>query len=183
MRGPKVPRIDHLCPYCGGFAGDAMEMQITVGERRCGPMSTLTRKDYRGPFADLFDWLESPLTMLHPMSAQAMRMEDYVKDGRYVVRAELPGLDPEKELDVKVASGVLSIKADRHEHAEDKHHSEFRYGSFARHIALPASADEEHIQASYDKGILEVVVDLKTKGSPATERKIPVQPIQHIRPS
>jgi HSP20 family protein len=146
-------------------------------------MSTLARKDFRRPFADLFDWLESPLTMLHPMSAQAMRMEDYIKDGRYVVRAELPGLDPEKELDVKVANGILSIKADRQQHAEDKHHSEFRYGSFARHIALPASADEEHIQASYDKGILEVVVDLKVNEPAETERKIPVRPIQHIKPS
>jgi HSP20 family protein len=144
-------------------------------------MSTLTRRDYRGPFVDLFDWLESPLTMLRPISAQAMRVEDYVKDGRYVVRAELPGLDPEKELAVTVSHGILTIKADREEKTEDKHRSEFRYGSFIRHMTLPAGADEDHIQASYDKGILEITIDLKAKEPAEAERKIPVRPVQHIK--
>jgi HSP20 family protein len=144
-------------------------------------MSTLTRREYRGPFVDLFDWLESPLTMLRPISAQAMRVEDYVKDGRYVVRAELPGLDPEKELAVTVSHGILTIKADREEKTEDKHRSEFRYGSFIRHMTLPAGADEDHIQASYDKGILEITIDLKAKEPAEAERKIPVRPVQHIK--
>ena len=100
-------------------------------------MTTLTRRDYRSTFVDLFDWLESPLTMLRPMSAQTMRVEDYVKDGRYVVRAELPGFDPENELAVTVSDGILTIKADREEKTEDKHRSEFRYGSFIRHMTLP----------------------------------------------
>jgi HSP20 family molecular chaperone IbpA len=146
-------------------------------------MSTLTRKEYRGPFVDLFDWLESPLTMLRPLSAQTMRVEDYVKDGRYVVRAELPGLDPEKDLVVTVSNGILSIKADRQERTADKHRTEFRYGSFARHMALPAGADEDHVQATYDKGILEIMVELKEKPAPQTQRKIPVRPVQHIKPT
>ena len=49
-------------------------------------MSTLTRRDYRSTFVDLFDWLESPLTMLRPMSAQTMRVEDYVKARKIPVR-------------------------------------------------------------------------------------------------
>lgn len=146
-------------------------------------MSTLTRKDHGGPFVDLFDWLESPLTMLRPLSAQTMRVEDYVKDGRYVVRAELPGLDPEKNLEVTVSNGILSIKADREERTEDKHRTEFRYGSFARHMALPAGADEDHVQATYDKGILEIMVELKEKPAPQAQRKIPVRPVQHIKPT
>ena len=144
-------------------------------------MSALTRRDYRGPFVDLFDWLESPLAMLRPISAQAMRIEDYVKDRRYVVRAELPGLDPEKDFAVTVSHGILTVKADREEKTEDKHRSEFRYGSFIRHMSLPAGADEDHIQASYDKGILEIMIDLKAKEPPETERKIPVRPVQHIK--
>ena len=144
-------------------------------------MSTLTRRDYRSTFVDLFDWLESPLTMLRPMSAQTMRVEDYVKDGRYVVRAELPGFDPEKELAVTVSDGILTIKADREEKTEDKHRSEFRYGSFIRHLRLPAAADENHIQASYDQGILEIAVELKTKEAPEAARKIPVRPVQHLK--
>ena len=146
-------------------------------------MSTLTHRDYRGSFADLFDWLESPLTMLRPLSAQTMRVEDYVKDGRYVVRAELPGLDPEKELEVTLSHGILSIKADREEKTEDKHHSEFRYGSFARHMTLPAGVAEGSIQATYDRGILEITFGLKEKEAAQKARKIPVRPVQHIKPT
>lgn len=137
-------------------------------------MSTLTRREVR-PLLDLFDWVEAPMTMFRPWMGQGIRMEDFVKDGHYVVRAELPGLDPEKELDVTVTDGILSIKAERHEEEIDKAHSEFRYGLFNRRVVLPAAADPEHIQASYDKGILEVVVDLKEKEAMKSERHIPIK--------
>ena len=137
-------------------------------------MSTLIRREYR-PFLDLFDWMDSPMTMFRPLHGQGMRMEDFVTDGRYVVRAELPGIDPEKEVDVSVNEGVLSIRAERKEEEVDKTHSEFRYGVFSRRIVLPAGADEEHIQASYDKGILEVVVDLKEKEVKQAEKHITIK--------
>ena len=146
-------------------------------------MSTLTRKDYRGPFVDIFDWLESPWTVLRPVSNQPMRVEDYVKDGRYVVRAELPGIDPEKDLEVTVSKGVLTISANRHEEAEGKHRSEFRYGAFTRSIALPAGADEERIQASYDLGVLEVVVSIKDQEAGKAHKRIPVVRNKHIQPT
>jgi len=146
-------------------------------------MSTLTRKDYRGPFVDIFDWLESPWTVLRPGSNPPMRVEDYVKDGRYVVRAELPGIDPEKDLEVTVSKGVLTISATRHEEAEGKHRSEFRYGAFARSIALPAGADEERIQASYDLGVLEVVVSIKDQQAGNAHKRIPVMRNKHIQPT
>jgi HSP20 family molecular chaperone IbpA len=146
-------------------------------------MSTLTRKDYRGPFVDIFDWLESPWTVLRPVSNPPMRVEDYVKDGRYVVRAELPGIDPEKDLEVTVSKGVLTISANRHEETEGKHRSEFRYGAFARSIALPAGADEERIQASYDLGVLEVVVSIKDQEAGKAHKRIPVMLNKHIKPT
>ena len=64
-------------------------------------------------------------------------MEDFVKDGHYTVRAELPGVDPEHEVEVSVTDGILTIRADRHEEQVDKTHSEFRYGVFNRRIVLP----------------------------------------------
>jgi HSP20 family molecular chaperone IbpA len=45
-------------------------------------------------------------------------VEDGVKDGYYVLRAELPGVDPEKDIDVTVSGGVLTIKAEKHEAME-----------------------------------------------------------------
>jgi HSP20 family protein len=146
-------------------------------------MSTLTRRDYRGPFVDIFDWLESPWTVLRPVSHQPMRMEDYIEDGHYVVRAELPGVDPEKDVEVTVSKGVLTISATRHEETEGKHRSEFRYGAFARSVTLPAGADEDHIQATYDKGVLEVVVSIKDQEAEKAEKHIPVMLNKHIKPT
>jgi HSP20 family protein len=147
-------------------------------------MSTVTRTQTRGPFADLADWLESPLAVFRPLTAQPMRVEDFVRDGHYVVRAELPGIDPEKQLEVTVSQGILTIKADREEEeTEGKHRSEFRYGVYSRHITLPASADEEHIEASYDKGIVEVDIALREKEAEKAQRRISVRHLQHIRPT
>lgn len=146
-------------------------------------MSTLTRRDYRGPFADMIDVLEAPWTVLRPITGHPMRVEDYLQDGNYVVRAELPGIDPEKDVELTVANGILTIKAERHEEVTNKHHSEFHYGSFSRSVTLPASADEEHIGAVYGHGILEVTVKLADKGADTRGRKIPVRLHQHIKPT
>lgn len=136
-------------------------------------MSALTRRETRGLFPDLFDWLESPFAVLRPFSAQPIRMEDYIEDGHYVVRAELPGIDPEKQIEVTVSKGILTIHAERHEEVETKHRSEFTYGAFSRHVPLPASADETDVEATYEKGILTVKVALREKENVAG-RQIPV---------
>jgi HSP20 family protein len=147
-------------------------------------MSTLTHREYHlGPFMDVFDWLESPWTMLHLGTGHPMRMEDYVKDGTYVVRAELPGVDPEKDIEVAVSKGVLTISAHRQEETEGKHRSEFRYGAFARNVSLPEGADEDHIQALYDRGVLEVTVALKDQAAENAHKSIPVRMHMHIKPT
>jgi HSP20 family molecular chaperone IbpA len=61
-------------------------------------MTTPARRE-RPMFAELVDWLEGgfpTLPVMRPFSgAQVMRVEDYVEGGQYVLRAELPGIDPE----------------------------------------------------------------------------------------
>ena len=146
-------------------------------------MSTLTHRDFRGPFTDVFDWLESPWTMLRPAASHPMRLEDYVNDGTYVLRAELPGVDPEKDIEVTVSKGVLTISAQRREETEDKHRSEFHYGAFARSVTLPEGADEDHIRASYDSGILEVVVTIKDQAAGKAPKRVPVAMNKHIKPT
>ena len=59
-----------------------------------------------------------------------MRLEDEIKDGRYVVRAEMPGVDPVKDIDITVRDGQLTIKAERSEKKDFDGRSEFSYGSF-----------------------------------------------------
>ncbi|WP_344579413.1 Hsp20/alpha crystallin family protein [Nonomuraea roseoviolacea] len=120
-------------------------------------MGTPARREHRGLFPELFDWLEWPPAV---RSQQPIRFEDYVKDGRYVVRAELPGIDPEKDLEITLRNGVLTIHGERREELKEQHRTEFRYGSFSRSITLPPGVDEQDVKAVYDKGILEISVKL-----------------------
>jgi HSP20 family molecular chaperone IbpA len=101
-----------------------------------------------------------------------MRLEDETKDGYYEVRAELPGVDPTDDIEVTVHDGRLTIKAERTQTSESNGHSEFSYGSFVRTVALPVGADEDDINATYDRGILTVTVPL-SEDHP-TEKRVEV---------
>lgn len=91
-------------------------------------------------------------------------------DKEVVVTAELPGLD-EKDLDVSLSGGYLSIRGEKKEEKEDKDEHYFRkesyYGSFQRAIPLPAEVLEDKIEATYKKGVLKV----KLPKSPAAQRE------------
>lgn len=102
-----------------------------------------------------------------------MRLEDEVKDGSYEVRAELPGIDPAKDVDITVRDGRLTIKAERSEQKDSNGRSEFVYGSFVRSVPLPPGADEDAIKASYDKGILTVRVPVTA--ADAAEKHVAVE--------
>jgi len=106
-----------------------------------------------------------------------LRVEEFVDAGALVVRAEMPGIDPEKDVEITVADGVLTITASREEKLEhkekDSYRSEFRYGSFSRSVVLPAGATEEDVTASYTDGVLEVRVPLGEEPKPEP-KKIPV---------
>ena len=68
-------------------------------------MSALTRKGSRGLFLDLFELLD-PLDVLHLwFGGLAMRIEDGIQNGRYMVRAEMPGIDPQRQADYFIESG------------------------------------------------------------------------------
>ncbi|TDV42537.1 Hsp20/alpha crystallin family protein [Actinophytocola oryzae] len=91
----------------------------------------------------------------------AVRIEDYREDGKYVLRAELPGMVPEKDIHIQVHGNELAIAAERAEEKHEKAHSELFYGKFARTVRLPAGTVPDEISATYDAGILEVVVPVK----------------------
>ena len=124
-------------------------------------MSTLLRRDPRTMFPDLIEWFEEPFVTLRPYLGQPIRIEDFIEGDHYMVRAELAGIDPEKDVEITVGAGYLTIRAERHDKTEGKHRTEFRYGSFSRSLPLPSHADEEDVTASYHDGILTVSVGIK----------------------
>ncbi len=106
-----------------------------------------------------------------------LRVEEFVEDRTLVVRAEAPGLDPDKDVTISVDNGKLVISAHREERSEhkekDSYRSEFRYGSFSRTVTLPAGATEADVTASYRDGVLEVRVPMGEEAKPGG-RKVPV---------
>jgi HSP20 family protein len=133
----------------------------------------ITRWDPKGVLPDLIDWFEEPFMGLRPYLPQPIRIEDYVDDGHYVVRAEIAGVDPAKDLDISVGAGYLSIHAERSSHVEGKHRSEFRYGTFSRSLQLPESANPDDVTAEYTGGILTVKVGLRDVKAD-TRRKVEI---------
>ncbi|QBJ94624.1 Hsp20/alpha crystallin family protein [Rhodococcus sp. ABRD24] len=129
------------------------------------------RRRPRSVFPDLTELFDAlPVTGLRPpFGGNLIRVEDQVEDDRYILRAELPGLDPAKDIKVSVQDGHLTIEAERTEEKSENGRSEFSYGSFTRTVALPVGADEDKVEAGYSKGILEVSVGLSAKDEGAKQ--------------
>ena len=129
---------------------------------------------FRALFPDLADWLESPWTGPPPfLAGQVFRLEESIRDDRFVIRAEMPGLDPDNDINVTVDGRILTIRAERRQQDNRPYRSEFRYGSLARAVRLPARVDQRNVTARYDKGVLEVSVPVSEARLEGT--RVPVE--------
>ena len=110
-------------------------------------------------------------------SSFAPPVEVFTREGDLVVRAELPGIDPEKDVNVSLTENILTVSGERRQQRQTEEGSLLRqetsYGSFERQFVLPEHAKPEDIQASYKDGILEVVVPRAMVQPEATS--IPIQ--------
>lgn len=86
-----------------------------------------------------------------------------------VIKAELPGVD-EKNVDVQMENGLLTIKGERkaEKESEEKGYRriERSYGSFLRTFTLPANVEPDRINASFANGLLEVHMPKKEGAKP-----------------
>jgi HSP20 family protein len=136
-------------------------------------MAGLMRREPHGEAADVFgrlDWLFDEWMRMMPFRPMAfprwleggdlIRVEEYREDGALVVRADLPGIDPDKDVELTVAGGMLHIEAERRkeEKREEKGYvrREVRYGSLSRSLPLPEGVTEADISATYKNGVLEI---------------------------
>ena len=89
-----------------------------------------------------------------------LRVEEFADGDDFVIRSEIPGIDPERDVELTIDDGVLRISARREERSEHKDkdgfRSEFRYGTFVRSVVLPRGVNEDDVKASYKDGILEI---------------------------
>ena len=124
-------------------------------------MTTIMRRTTTPVFPEVFSFLDN----LWPFSDfGSIRVETYVEGDRFVLRAELPGIDPAKDAEITVDHGRLTVAARREQQHQEARHSEFHYGSFSRSVLLPAGAKVDKTTATYTDGILEVTVPFDTVG-------------------
>jgi HSP20 family protein len=159
--------------------GERARQPVTTAVERQGPLSAKA-SSYLTPLApiDMFRRISNemdrlfgagiipswgrtgaPTTFEHAWSPQVEMLE---RDGKLIVRADLPGLNKE-DVKVELRDDVLTIEGERHHEREEKSeglfHSERSYGSFFRSIPLPEGATGEHCDASFRNGVLEVTMD------------------------
>ena len=156
----------------------------TSASREWHPLATLQDQIDR-LFEDFHSgWFRSP-SFGSNFEAPAQRMTGWSvpatdvveKEDAYEITAELPGMD-EKDIDVSVANGVMTIKGEKKEEKEKKRKdyylSERRFGSFQRSFRVPEGVDADKIDAAFQKGVLTVTMP-KSAEAQKPEKKISVK--------
>ncbi|MHB1224019.1 MAG: Hsp20/alpha crystallin family protein [Gemmatimonadaceae bacterium] len=91
------------------------------------------------------------------------QIETLERDDSLVLRADLPGID-RNDIHVDLEEGILTLSGERRQQHEERHEGVYRsersYGSFYRAIPLPDGVEEDRIAATYENGVLEVVIPL-----------------------
>ena len=128
----------------------------------------------------VMDWIDAWLPTdvawrNHPLP---LRMEEIKQDGQLIVRVEIPGIDPEKDIDIVIHDGSLTVSGRRVESEQTAQRSEFSYGEFMRMVTLPRGVDEESAKASYQGGILEIT--MATTGVEAAPRHVPIERTEQL---
>jgi HSP20 family protein len=104
-------------------------------------------------------------------------LDVYTKDHDLVIRVELPGIDPEKDVHVTIEDGDLVIRGERRQEGEVTkeayHRMEAAYGAFERRIPMVAEVDQGAVKAEYVSGVLVVTV-------PEAAREVAAPPVREI---
>jgi HSP20 family protein len=141
-------------------------------------MAGLMRREPREEAADIFgrfDRMFEEWARMLPFRPVAfpflwgavIHVEEYREDGTLVVRADLPGIDPDKDVELTIAGGMLHIEAERREEEKQEGKGylrrEVRHGSFSRSLPLPEGVTEADIAATYKDGVLEIRIPEPTR--------------------
>lgn len=112
------------------------------------------------------------------MPDDVIRVDEFQENSTLVIRAEIAGIDPEKDVNLTVEDGMLRIEAERRseKREDDKGYRrrELHYGSLSRTLPLPDGVSESDIKATYRDGILEIRVPLPELPAAPQPKRIPV---------
>lgn len=131
------------------------------------------------PFSDLDRFFEDDEWFLPLVPREMLKpaMDIYETDKEVIAEINVPGIDPEK-INISVEKGVLTVSGSVEEKKEEKKkgywRKEIRKGSFERMVRLPAAVKEDKIDATYENGVLKIVMP-KTEEKKAEVKKIKVK--------
>jgi HSP20 family protein len=126
------------------------------------------------PFRDLDRLTQQMLGTNGTLARPSVMPMDAWRDGdTFHVEFDLPGVDP-ASIDLDVERNVVTVKAERPDRASDAEliAAERPRGVFSRQLVLGDNLDTEHIEASYDTGVLTLVIPVAEKAKP---RKIEIK--------
>ena len=108
----------------------------------------------------MFDSVQSAMTT-HGGGSIIPPVDIYETAEAVVVETPMPGVEPET-LEIAMHNGVLTIKgtSERKTEVDDKNYyrKEVRTGSLFRQVALPARVEESRAQASFENGVLKIIL-------------------------
>ena len=109
------------------------------------------------PFGTMVEW-NTPEAAATPW----MPLVDIFEEAEFIrLVAELPGVTPEN-VHIAVEGNLLTIKGNKEQVADEKaekvHRYERTYGAFERRFTLPATVAPDKIKATYDNGVLTVLL-------------------------
>lgn len=161
---------------------DSNDKALMAQRRNDWPLETLWNQDaVDGTFRDIlksFFGSENPVARAFEGQHDMMKLEEFLDNGACVIRAEAPGVDPEKDVDLSIRDGVLRLSVRREQTEESRdaegYRSEFRYGHLVRNLRVPEGTTESDVTATYKDGILEVRVPAPKAAAPGGETRIPI---------
>ncbi|TYP53301.1 Hsp20/alpha crystallin family protein [Thermosediminibacter litoriperuensis] len=123
---------------------------------------------------DVESFLDNFFDSIYP---QAIRIDMRETESEYIVEADMPGYD-KNSIEIRYENNLLTISGQQDEFTEEKRdnyiHRERRRGSFRRTIPVPENVDAEKIKASYNNGVLRVILPKITPSKP-TGRRIEIE--------
>jgi HSP20 family protein len=124
---------------------------------------------------ELFSAFGEPIEFLEEGSCVCPRVESYRHNGSFVVKVDLPGVNP-NDVHLTADQGCLTIEGERKrsEQIEEgaRIHGEVCYGSFRRSMAIPEGVKADQIKAKYHDGVLEITAPVEEHSLP---KKIEVE--------
>ncbi|HVT25465.1 MAG TPA: Hsp20/alpha crystallin family protein [Rhizomicrobium sp.] len=119
-------------------------------------------------FDDFFRDFDMPLSR-DGWSAHWPSVEVSEDDRNVKVVAELPGLD-EKDIDVTLRDGILTLQGEKKRETDGATYSERWHGRFSRAIQLGPEVDPDKVQASFAKGVLTVTLEKRPEAQSKVKR-------------